>query len=168
MITQEYLKTLLKYDPETGLFTWLVSRCNRAKIGGEAGSLNKGHGYREINIDKKRYRAHRLAFLYIEGIIPPHDVDHINHNRDDNSWANLRHASSYDNHRNRTLQSNNSSGFNGVSWVKASKKWTATVKHDGRRICLGLFEALSDAVIARTEAEEMYGFHVNHGQTREY
>ena len=81
-LTQERLKELLHYDPETGYFTWKISPNNAVKVGSVAGtSMNN---YIRIIIDHKAYLAHRLAFLYMEGYFPEHEVDHINRIRDDN------------------------------------------------------------------------------------
>lgn len=92
MITQEILKSLLNYTPETGLFKWKVSRPPRGVIGAIAG-FNNGSGYIKISIGGKKYYAHRLAFLWVEGEIPKM-IDHINHCRSDNRWENIREIDS--------------------------------------------------------------------------
>ena len=80
-LTQSRLKELLHYNPETGIFTWLVSK-KGVKIGNIAGSVNS-IGYRYISVDRILYKASRLAWLFIEGYFPENDVDHINRIRDD-------------------------------------------------------------------------------------
>ena len=89
MITQERLKELLHYDPETGVFTWKVDKGTRARAGQEAGCLNGVSGYIDISIDKKLEKAHRLSFLYMDGSMPPEHTDHINGIRNDNRPQNL-------------------------------------------------------------------------------
>jgi hypothetical protein len=88
-MTQDQLKSILSYDPNTGLFTRIKDVAySQHKVGSVMGSLND-KGYRIIVINQKRYRAHRLAFLYMEGAFPPDDVDHRNTIKDDNRWVNL-------------------------------------------------------------------------------
>lgn len=87
-LTQKRLKKLLYYNPDTGIFTWKINS-RRSLKDAPAGNLHPS-GYIRIGIDSKEYRAHRLAFLYMEGYIPENDVDHINRVRDDNRWKNLR------------------------------------------------------------------------------
>ena len=87
-MTQEYLKSLLYYNPETGKFTWRVSKNNRVKCGSEAGTIQSS-GHRRIRIDKKDYLAHRLVWLWYYGRWPENEIDHIN-KPDDNRLKNLR------------------------------------------------------------------------------
>jgi hypothetical protein len=90
MLTQDYLKSILHYDPISGVFTWKVNRWV-AQVGKPAGTLAH-NGYRIIGIDGKRYRAHQLAVLYMTGYLPVYpkdEVDHLNSEGDDNSWDNL-------------------------------------------------------------------------------
>ena len=164
MITQERLKELLVYDPKTGVFTWKIARTGAAK-GAVAGSLVP-RGYISIMVDSRQYRAHRLAFLYMEGSFPPEHMDHINHIRDDNRWENLRPATAGDNQRNRTLNANNSSGAVGVNWQKLAGKWKAQIVINKKFVSLGYFENLEDAIAARAAADIKYGFHENHGQEK--
>jgi hypothetical protein len=163
ILTQEYLKELLSYNPLTGEFVWIAPR-KRVIVGRVAGGLLKG--YVRICINKKTYWAHRLAWLYMTGKSPSKQIDHINHNRADNRFINLRECSHQENHRNRTLQKNNTSGFIGVCWNKNDKKWLASIRINGNRKNLGLFKERNHAVIARWMAEDEYGYHQNHGSER--
>ena len=119
-LTQNRLKELLHYDPETGIFTWRVSR-RGAKSGSVAGVHD--NGYIRIKIDYELYLAHRLTFLYMEGYFPEYHVDHKNRIRDDNRWSNLRHVSRQCNQRNASIAKDNTSGITGVCWHKNNKKW---------------------------------------------
>ena len=161
ILTQERLKELLDYNPDTGLFTWLVSTNNRVKVGDIA--VANSHGYVLIRIDKRLHKAHRLAFLYMEGAMPEDQVDHIDHSRDNNSWSNLRHTTQAGNNRNATKRKTNTSGFTGVSWNKDSSKWISQVRVDGRQKNLGRYIEIWDAICARKSANLKYGYHENHG-----
>lgn len=156
-LTQERLKELLDYDPETGLFIWKVDRGNNKIKGKIAGCLDKESGYWKIAIDKKNYRAHRLAFLYIEGYLPENQVDHKDRDRANNKWDNLREASQTCNMRNQKININNKSGVTGVCWDNSRKKWRAYIEVP-QKINIGRFDNLIDAVKARWKAELQHNF----------
>jgi len=90
---------LLTYDPYTGLFTWLVDAYSNKVKGKIAGSIKEG--YINISIDRKLYRAHRLAWLYVNGVFPS-EIDHINRVKSDNRICNLREVSRSENCQNRS------------------------------------------------------------------
>ena len=155
-LTQERLKGLLDYDPETGVFIWKVANANRIRVGDVAGTLNN-RGYLYIGINKKRFLAHRLTFLYMEGYFPENQIDHIDRNKINNSWSNLREVSQTCNMRNKSIMKNNKSGVIGINWNKESKKWMARIRTP-KTVYLGLFENIIDAAKARWEAEVKYNF----------
>lgn len=155
MITQEILKTLLNYDPDTGIFTWLVSS-GRSKAGAVAGSLNHGDGYWQIHINNKRYKNHRLAWLYVHGTFPSDQLDHINRVRTDNRLCNLRMSTQSENMQNISIRKDNTSGHAGVSWRKDAQKWHARISLNYKRIDLGYFTDLAEAIAARKAAEPKY------------
>ena len=163
MITQERLKELLDYCPETGVFTWKIKLRNKLSIGDVAGCLNKDTGYWRVKIDGREYLAHRLAVLWMTGEFPAEQIDHKDHVRTNNRWPNLREASPLVNQRNRSLAKHNTSGANGVAWSKAHGKWHSYIKAEGRTIHLGFFDDIKCAVAARKTADVRYGFHANHG-----
>jgi len=165
ILTQERLKELLHYNPETGVFTWIAKVAQGVNVGDIAGSTDT-YGHIQIKIKYKIYLAHRLAFLYMTGAFPPVHTDHINHNPADNRWLNLRPVTHQENHHNRIISENNTSGINGVSWMKRNKKWRVRINIDGKLVHLGLYRELSDAAKARKEAEIKYGYHENHGQEK--
>lgn len=138
MITADYVKSLLDYDHEAGVFKWKVSR--RKKLNGfKAGKLSN-KGYIQICIDGKSYSAHRLAWLVYYGEWPCMDIDHINGDKSDNRIHNLREATIQQNQFNTGMQSNNTSGFKGVTWNKNQGKWNSAITISGKRIHLGSFE----------------------------
>lgn len=151
MITQQKLKELLHYSPETGIFTWKVRPANRVKVGQEAGSYSGG--YRRIRIDDKRYYGHRLAWLYMYGEFPDRQIDHINEVKDDNRIVNLREASYQLQQQNISSRKNNTSGIKGVYWHKVRQKWMACIVHNYKQIHLGYFDTKFAAQMARHCAE---------------
>ena len=154
-LTAEYLRSVLHYDQETGIFTWKVRTANRVKTGEVTGSPDGG-GYLRIQLQSRLYKAHRLAWLYTYGEWPSLDIDHINRNKADNRISNLREVSHKQNHQNRSKPSNNTSGHPGVSWLKQSSKWRAKITHNHKLIHLGCFTTLEEAVSARKAAEKLY------------
>ena len=168
MITQKRLKELLFYSPETGLFTWKVSRGGVApgQIAGHKMLMNSGKSYIGIRIDKVRYLAHRLAFLYMDGKFPDNETDHEDGDGTNNKWLNIREATALDNARNHRKQSNNTSGVTGVLWDKERGRWKAMIWEYNKPIFLGRFDDFNDAVAARNFAVKEYGFHENHGTER--
>ena len=159
-ISQERLKELLHYNPDTGIFTWTVPRQG---VKAKAGSVN-GKGYRQITIDYKLYQVHRLAFLYMTGEWPKDQLDHINHIRTDNRWLNLREATCQENQRNRTKNKDNTSGVTGVYRHTVTQQWYSQIKDGGKNKYLGYFTDKFEAICARKSAEVKYGFHENHGE----
>jgi hypothetical protein len=150
-LTQAEVRRLLDYDPETGVFTWLVS-AGRVRAGGAAGSMNRG--YREIRIDRRNYAAHRLAWLYMTGERPSHEIDHINGDPGDNRIINLRPATSSQNKANARKRSRNTSGWKGVSWHARDRKWRAMIGVAGRQQHLGYFDCPAEAHAAYVRAAE--------------
>ncbi len=154
-LTAEYLRSILHYDPETGIFTWKISNSNRVKVGATAGCQN-GHGYLLIKVCSRKHPAHRLAWLYMNGEWPKLDIDHINRNRSDNRIANLRDVSRKQNLQNAGKYSSNTSGHPGVYWDKQSSKWVARIKHNQKRVHLGYFATIEEAIAARKAGELRY------------
>jgi len=184
-LTQETVRELLEYNPEDGFFTWkprgpewfklyrTYLMWNTRFAGNRAGCeySREVDGYRRTGIkmpDGKRYSAHRLAWIYMTGRWPSLQIDHINRDASDNRWANLREVPNFENDKNRSLQSNNRSGFTGVRWHSVANKWNARIYVNRKEINLGLYENLSDAVAARSRAEIEHGFHEGHGKPRPY
>ena len=167
MITQKRLKEFLEYNPDTGVFVWTVNRKKNRGIGGVAGCVCNTSEYVIIRIDNKNYQGHRLAWLYEYGKFPSDQIDHINHNRSDNRITNIRQVTHKENSKNRSMQKNNKSGTQGVSFNKAFSKWKASIKVDSKSIHLGYFADKKDAITARKLAEKDFGFHENHGTRKD-
>jgi len=161
-LTQSRLKELLEYNPDTGIFIWLENRGGHKTKGKIAGWVDT-NGYRIISVYSQDLKAHRLAFLYMEGEIPK-EVDHINHIRNDNRWVNLRKVRRIDNGQNQSMSIANTSGITGVYWCKRTKKWFASIRVNQHNKFQGYFSSIEDAKRARLKAEIKFGFHPNHGR----
>jgi len=154
-LTAEQLRSILDYDPETGIFTWKASTSNRVKVGDVAGCSN-GDGYLRIRLHNRLFLAHRLAWLYVYGSWPEDQLDHVNRVRTDNRISNLREVTNKQNQQNASKRSNNTSGHPGVYWCKRDSKWVAQIKHNYKRIHIGYFDDLEAAIAARKAAEKLY------------
>lgn len=164
-LTQERLKSLLNYNPETGEFTWLVGGrgCKAGEIAGYPKCDRGGKIYTYIGIDGKYYYAHRLAWLYIYGEWPKDQLDHIDQDSLNNRLSNLRDVTHSENHKNQKIPKNNSSGVLGVTFHNKAQKWVASIQVNSKSIHLGVFDLKDDAITARKNADVKYNFHPNHG-----
>jgi len=147
------------YDPITGIFTSKTSRANnKIKVGQKLGSLTH-KGYLSFALlTQKGVLAHRAAIAYMTGVWPDCQVDHIDRNKSNNAFSNLRLCpnDNSDNRQNMPLQKNNTSGVSGVHYMKESDAWRARIGVQGKRISLGLFKSKEAAIKAREEAVKNY------------
>jgi hypothetical protein len=133
------------------------------------GSLRRGSkiyknqdksGYLRLTYKNKQYYIHRIVWKIHHGYLPLSiHIDHINRDKSDNRIENLRIVTPKENAKNRDYSngwSNNTSGKTGVHWNSLSKKWWARIKVDNKRINLGLYDNIEDAILARQEAEKIY------------
>lgn len=125
-LTASRLRELMRYCAETGEFTWRVNRGTNQTAGKRAGARRKD-GYWAIIIDKEFHLAHRAAFLYMTGEFPSDQVDHIDTDRGNNAWSNLRQATNGQNIANRTVRTDSKSGIKGVQRQPKTGKWRARV-----------------------------------------
>ena len=155
-LTQERLKELLNYDPETGEFTWREDRGGK-KAGEPAGC--KKRTYIAISVDDKVYRAHLLAWLYTTGEWPHPFLDHKDLNKHNNAFDNLREATKSQNMANVGLIASNKSGLKGVSRYRAGerygKPWQASIRDNGKSKHLGHFANAEQAHAAYCAAAEI-------------
>jgi hypothetical protein len=151
-MTQDQLKKILSYDPETGLFHWRIKPSRRFTAGMQAGTAV--NGYIRIHTNGRQYGAHRLAWLYIYGVEPEHQIDHINGNPSDNRIVNLRQATALENAQNiRKPQKNNSHGNLGVTYDPKKKLWRSRISVNGTRKYIGKFKTQEQAAQAYLEAK---------------
>lgn len=160
-LTQGELRSLLHYDPETGVFRW-VKPVGNIKAGSVAGTIHH-LGYRDIQIAGRKYSAHRLAWLYMTGEWPAEEIDHRNTVPGDDRWENLREATCTQNNRNSRKRRSNTSGVKGVTWNVKDRRWRAQIRVDRRVIYLGNFADVSAAAAAYAAASERY--HGEFGRT---
>lgn len=151
------LRELTVYDPETGVFSWRL-RSGRtggaSKEGTPLSAVFNANGYLRIGVDRRKYMAHRLAWLYMTGEWPPANlvVDHINGERDDNKWANLRLATRSQNRVNSPGWATRVGPHKGV-YPRNDGRWDAKIT-----ISLGVFDSADDARDAFTAASKrLYG-----------
>lgn len=159
LITQEELKEMLRYDPETGFFWW--NQQNR----GQNRTMNRPAGHTVVRDEKilkirgKNVRLHRLAYLYMTGVDPEGSViDHIDGNRGNNKWSNLRLCSSEQNCQNRVVRKDSTTKLMGVSHDKNAKgkKFRAVIMSRGKSIFLGQFATAEEAHAAYVAAKPLY------------
>lgn len=152
-INHEELCRLLSYEPETGLFTWLIKQGPRSPVGRIAGHLNE-EGYIRIRVAKQNFLAHRLAWFYVHKKWPERMLDHRNEDKTDNRIANLREASKSQNLQNKSAPNKgNKSGIRGVTATKFGT-WLARISVDKKEICLGTFKTIEEAQAAYLAAKK--------------
>ena len=150
MITQERLRELAHYCPETGQFTHLQSD-RRKKARMPAGSMRQD-GYVYIMFDGQRALAHRFAWLYMTGEWPTQEIDHIDGNKANNAFGNLRQVSRRTNTENQhTAKRTSTTGLLGV--IRHPSGFVARIVSEGKRKYLGIFETPEAAHEAYVQAK---------------
>lgn len=139
-ITADRLRELMHYDPGTGIFTRLMSTSNNKALAGDNAGALHGSGYLFIMVDRVRYAAHQLAYLYMTGKWPSRDLDHRDRDKSNNRWSNLRLATHAENGANRGLTRSNKSGLKGAWWDLKDRKWKSQIRIHGVRHYLGSFD----------------------------
>lgn len=148
-LTAEYIRSVINYDPETG-DVWRKGR----KV-----STTRPEGYLVINVNDRIYRLSRIIWLWMTGEWPKNDVDHIDLDKGNNRWANLRDSTFTQNMQNRPRRSINKSGFKGVCWDKKAGKWHAQIGYGGTQHHIGYFNRPESASKAYSDAATKH-----HGQ----
>lgn len=153
----ERVLEMLYYDANTGIFVWAKSPNTKMKVGSEAGAAMRS-GYLTIKIDGQGYVAHRLAWLYVTANDPGHLlIDHINGDRVDNRFQNLRLVTHSQNVYNRNY-TKNKTGFVGVSKCSGVERWFSTIGTGKDRQYLGTFASPELASAAyQAKAKELFG-----------
>ncbi len=156
-LTLDRLHEVLHYDPETGIWTWLITLSPRSPAGNLACKTKHDTGYHRISIDGHRYKAHRLAWLYMTGKWPDRQIDHENTIRHDNRWTNLRQATQQQNSANM-LRKNNKLKIKGIIRSRNGARFIARIMVDYQSIHLGTYDTQEEAAeVYRTAAEKYFG-----------
>lgn len=166
----EVLRQLLRYDPDTGKLYWrprpaemfasprAAGVFNTRHAGAEAFTSDDGSGYRQGAILYYSCRAHRVIWAMQTGSWPSMKIDHIDGNRQNNAWANLRLATDIENGRNTASRKGATSRFLGVGWHSQMRVWRAYISADGKVKHLGCFDDEVSAALAYDKAaREMFG-----------
>lgn len=151
--SQSELMELIDYDPVKGTFHWTHSPLVYINMRGKETGLTGSRGHRQIIINKTCYRAHHIAWCIMTGEWPE-QVDHIDNDRANNKWLNLRKASSAENMFNRVMNKNNSTGYKGV--CKRRSKYEAQIQVNGSKVSLGTFTDPLEAAKAYDAAALKY------------
>ncbi|KRG39126.1 hypothetical protein ARC78_15015 [Stenotrophomonas pictorum JCM 9942] len=149
------IQKAVSYNPETGDFTWLVTR-GRANKGSVAGKVDS-HGYRSIGLDGKHYRAHRVAWLLQTGAWPEMQIDHRNGDRLDNRWENLREVTPQENQQNCCIPHRNPHGYVGVRYRGGSvDPWEAIIRINFKQEVIGRYATAKEAGDAYLAAKAIH------------
>lgn len=149
-VRHEELTQLLRYDPKTGLFYWLVTGA-RNIVGQQSGHTNSDDNYVRIGLGGCVYRAHQLAWFYMTGKWVD-GIDHEDGVTNNNRWVNLREANQFQNSGNTKLSKANKSGYKGVITRNGSHTASCCRKH------LGSFDSAEKAAHAYDdEARKVFG-----------
>lgn len=140
-LTQDRLREVLHYDPEMGTFTWLVDLGVRAKAGTPAARPGKAP-YCRVTIDRQKYYAHHLAWLYVYGVMPDM-LDHKSLDTQDNRIENLRLADKRRNAANIPAHRDNACGVKGV--YRVGDRWRAMIKTGGKSVHIGYYDSAEEA-----------------------
>ena len=156
-LQHDRLLELLTYFPASGDFVWNVAtRRGQGKAGTLAGTPTARGRYLHIQIDRRRYLAHRLAWFYVHKVWPPDEIDHESGDQADNRITNLRTANRAQNNANRRHKRTSRSGLKGVHFHRG--KWIASTKRDGKQFYLGSFNSPAEAHAAYcAKAKELFG-----------
>ena len=148
---EEYIRENFHYSPETGILYRKFSSYWR-----ECGTINAA-GYLAVGVCDKDKLVHQIGFFLMMGRWAK-EIDHIDRNKSNNIWINLRECTASENKANSTKQSNNTSGYKGVYWHKRANKFRAQIQFQKKLIHIGLFDTAEEAAAAyNTKAIELNG-----------
>lgn len=145
-----------------GHLLWKAGQRNNVIAGAKAGSPRDG--YLLVMVSGRNYGVHQIIWEMHNGPVPAGMfIDHDDRVRNNNLLSNLRLVTRLANNQNKGKPRNNTSGTTGVRWNKRENRWKAFIGVNGKQVHLGSFKTEAEAVAARKDAEELYGFHINHG-----
>ena len=154
-LTLELINEYLLYDNQSGNLYQNKKR-PKIKIGALAGGLTK-KGYRYIQLKGKKYPAHHIVWLLETGNLPKNQIDHIDGDKENNKFSNLREVTNKQNTENRGKQKNNKTGYKGVSFNNKLQKYIAQIQHNYKPIYIGKYETAYEAHLAyEAKAKELF------------
>lgn len=147
------LHRIFSYESGAGILRWKSVRryAHRIEVGGIAGTVSSC-GYLKVGIGRSYYAAHRIIWKMMTGTDPADQIDHIDGDRLNNRWTNLRAATNGQNRWNIKRQKNNRSGVTGVCPERGG--WKAYISAGHGQQDLGRFKNKNDAIMARRAAVE--------------
>jgi hypothetical protein len=155
IVDQATLHKAVSYDPDTGEFSCLAPTGPRSVVGERIDALDD-KGYRRVRLFGKKFFAHRLAWLYVTGNWPVDQIDHINLDKGDNRFSNLREANAYQNGYNSSAK--NAQGLPKGVVPLPNGKFYAHCRHEGKDHYLGTHDSVPAAKQARDSfAREFHG-----------
>lgn len=139
----------MNYDPDTGLFTWKTP--GKARQMGRVLGTNDGEGWLQLQYQQKKVRLNVLAYFYMTGQWPDGLVDHINKDKTDNRWENLRVVTASQSQMNRGMHVTNKSGYKNISRKKNKDLWVVQIYKDRKKVVEKCFKHIDEAVAYRDE-----------------
>lgn len=160
MLTQQEILDFFEY--KDGALYWRKAPNRRIHAGSRAGTIST-LGYVAIMVNKKRYQAHRLIFLYHYGWLPEF-IDHVDLDRKNNDIKNLRAATRMQNNQNTPVRCDSTSGVKNVAWVDRLNKWLVKIRINNKPTHIGVFDDLELASFVASEHRDYYhGEFARHG-----
>lgn len=160
--TQKFLKSIMRYNKRTGVFTWkrrsdVPHRINKQHAGKRAGSVST-NGRRIIKIDGIFYYASILAWIYVTGRQSKFEIDHKNRIKSDDRFNNLREATHAQNSRNRVHPTVPKSGERNIHFHTESNVYMVKFMINRRYRYFGSFRTVAEAIPVRDRvARKLHG-----------
>lgn len=166
-LTPQLVRSVLKYDPDSGHLVWISKFHNKGIVlGSRAGSLVPSTGYRSITVFGRSYPEHILIWFHYYGVWPTGQVDHDDQIRDHNWIKNLRDLSFKENMRNKMARNDSITGHQGVWYNRRRNRYVAEITMDGKKVYQKSFVTAAEAVEARRKKLTELGFSANHGSEK--
>lgn len=160
MLTAEIARNIWDYNPNTGHFYWKCNPSRSVVAGDRAGNFDGK--YWRLQYKGKMYKASRVAWLYMTGSWPSEQIDHIDNDKRNDAFRNLREATNAENCRNRRCRSDNALGLKGVHQTKQG--FVAQLFMSGKYVFTGVYASPEEAKLAYDTAAAQ--FHGVYARTR--
>lgn len=161
--TQEFLLECFIYNKVTGSLVWKVRPLHHFKNAHGMNTFNSKYSgkkitsqvngrYFVVRLAGRHYLSHRVIWKMMTGLDPAMNIDHIDTNKKNNSWSNLRLATKQENAFNQGASPRNKTGFKGVSYDSTRDAFYACIQIEGKTKSLGRFSTPEQAHLAYVEA----------------